>query len=272
MSKVKTRLVVLIPHYNSEPDLWTSLSSIREPFDVDVLVVDDGSKHKPDEESLRSKYRGGQLFLLSLSKNQGIEHALNHGLDWIRERDYDFVARLDCGDINMPDKYAKQIDFLDQNRDIMLLGTWVNVVDEQRQLLYVLKHPTDHEEIKNQMYLNSMFVHPTVVFRTQILESLPHYPVNFKAAEDYAYFFQIVRRYKTANLPELLLDYIVDPNSISSSKRRTQVWSRIRVIIAHFKLGWYPIYGLFRNIALLFMSRGLANKLKQQLNIGSEQV
>jgi len=265
----QAQLVVLIPHFNAGAELWRSLASIDESFPVDVLVVDDGSKEPPDTEDLKDKYTGGQLFVLLLEHNQGIEHALNHGLDWIKLQGYNLIARLDCGDTNHPGKYGKQIQFLDANPEVKLLGTWVNIVDEQRKHLYVLQHPTTHSEIRKRMYLNSMFVHPTVVFRSEILMALPQYPVNYPAAEDYAYFFNIVQRFQTANLPEALLDYVIDPNSISSSKRRTQVWSRIRVIMSHFKFGLYPIYGLIRNFTLLFMSRAMANRIKQQLNIES---
>ena len=116
------------------------------------------------------------------------------------------------------------------------------------------------------MYLNSMFVHPSVVFRTSIVDSVGYYPTNFKAAEDYAYFFNIIKKYKSENLPEILLDYIVDENSISSTKRKLQVKSRIRIILKHFYLGYYPIIGLFRSIILYFVSRDLSNKIKKLFN------
>ena len=40
------------------------------------------------------------------------------------------------------------------------------------------------------MYLNSMFINPTVVFETAILETVPEYPEEYRyAAQDYAFFF-----------------------------------------------------------------------------------
>ena len=98
-----------------------------------------------------------------------------------------------------------------------------------------------------------MFVHPTVIFRSKIIDKIGAYPTNYKAAEDYAYFFNIIKVYNAANYPESLLDYIVDPKSISSQKRKLQVKSRIRVILHNFYFGFYPIYGLIRNIALYFV-------------------
>jgi hypothetical protein len=137
------------------------------------------------------------------------------------------------------------------------------MIDEEGNFLYTLKHPTRYDEIKNKIYLNSMFVHPSVVFRTEVLSIVGKYPVKYKAAEDYAYFFEISRKRKVENLPEALLQYKVDSNSISSTKRRLQVRNRIKVILKHFYIGFWPVYGLLRNIPLFFMSRNMTTFMKK---------
>jgi hypothetical protein len=74
-----------------------------------------------------------------------------------------------------------------------------------------------------------------------------------------------VNKFKSENLAEPLLDYVISDNSISSKKRKLQVKSRIRVILENFKFGFYPLYGLIKNVMLYFISRETSNKIKSLL-------
>jgi len=258
------KLIVLIPHYNSFPQLLESIRSIDESINIDLLIVDDGSsKEILVKSEIEKNYKLGKVFLEFLHKNQGIEHALNRGLELIETMNYEYIGRLDCGDYCIKNRFLKQITYLEENKGTHLLGSWVNMVDGHGKKLFVLKHPISYKEIKKKMYLNSMFVHPSVVFRFSILKEVGHYPTNYKAAEDYAFFFKIIKKYKSENLPEALLNYVIDDNSISSTKRKLQVKNRIKIIKDNFNFGVYPIYGLLRNCILYFISRNSANIIKK---------
>lgn len=259
-----SRAIVLIPHYNNYEELVKSVLSIDEAIKIDVLVVDDGSSISPNQKDLSHVYgQRGEIFLEVLKNNQGIEQALNHGLKIIEKKKYEYIGRLDCGDLNYKNKYTKQVNYLDANLDVYMLGTWAKMVDEQGNFLYNMKHPVSYKNIKKRMFLNNMFVHPTVVFRMEVLKKIGYYPTNYKSAEDFAYFFNIVEQLKVENYPEILLDYVIDSNSISSQKRKRQVKNRIRITLKHFHFGYYPIYGLMRNLILLFISRDVSTKLKK---------
>lgn len=240
-----------------------SIKSIDESFNVDILIVDDGSKKEiPVKSEIEKNYKTGKVFLEFLSNNQGIEYALNRGLELIETMNYHYIGRLDCGDYCVRNRFLKQISYLEENKGIHLLGTWVNMVDTNGKKLFVLKHPVSYKEIKRRMYLNSMFVHPSVVYRANLIKVIGYYPTNFKAAEDYAFFFKIVKKFRAENLPEPLLNYIIDENSISTTKRKLQVRNRIRVILNNYYFGIYPTYGLIRNSILYFISRETTTKLK----------
>lgn len=259
------KIIILIPHYNSLQDLEASIQAIDETFSVDLMIVDDGSKIKPELKKLQDIYKGGQIFLEILPHNQGIEKALNHGLHIIESLNYEYIGRLDCGDFVKKDKFKKQLDHLDANKNVYLLGTWANVICETGKLLYILKHPVGYKEIKKRMYLNSTFVHPSIVFRKEVLHSAGYYPEDYKSAEDYAFFFKIIKKHEAENYPEVLLDYVVSSTSITSLTRKAQIKSRIKVIVDNFYLGFYPIYGLLRNNILLYTSRNATTFIKKNL-------
>jgi len=259
-----SRLAVLIPHYNNFQGLKKSIESIEESIPIDLMIIDDGSqKDLIVENDINNIYHLGKIKIHKLAENKGIEYALNFGLELILKEGYEFIGRLDCGDYCVENRFTKQIDYLQNNEETHLLGTWANIIDSTGKNLFLLKHPIKYQKIKKEMYLNSMFVHPSVVFRSSVIKKIGYYPTNYKAAEDYAFFFKIVKHFKSENLPEALVDYVIDENSISSTKRKLQVKSRIRVIIDNFYFGFYPIYGLLRNSALLFMSRNTTTVIKK---------
>tara|TARA_B000000475_G_C15995069_1_gene446604 strand:- start:1301 stop:2098 length:798 start_codon:yes stop_codon:yes gene_type:complete len=262
------KLIITIPHYNNPDGLIKSISSINESFKIDIIITDDGSEIKLDENQVRSKYKNkGEIHFIYLDKNYGVGIAANKCLEYVKSKTYKYVARLDAGDISYKNKFSKQIDFLEKNKKIALVGTWARVLDNEENLLFYIKHPTNHNNIKKKMYLNSMFVNPTVLFKTSILQTVPEYPIKYKdAAQDYAFFFKVINHFKCANIPEVMLDYIIDKNSISTKKRKLQVKNRINIIIENFKFGIYPIYGLFRSLVLYFFSRNSTTIIKKRLN------
>ena len=50
---------------------------------------------------------------------------------------------------------GRTAEFLEKNNQIMLVGTWARVLDNEGNLLFYIKHPTDHNNIKRKMYLTS---------------------------------------------------------------------------------------------------------------------
>lgn len=260
------KLIVLIPHYNAPEALLITVKSIIENFAIDVLVIDDGSTKKPLLNDLKEAYNNsGKITIEYLPSNLGIEKALNYGLKMIENLDYQYIGRLDAGDKSIENKFRKQVNYLEHNNDVYLLGSWGNIVDENYKHLYYLKPPTTYRQIKNKMFINNCFIHPAVVFKKSILNTIGYYPEDRKAAEDYAYFFNIMKKYKVENLPEVLIDIIIDSNGISVKKRKQQIRSRIRVIKDNFYFGFYPIVGILRNFLLLNTSRSLTVKLKKWL-------
>ncbi len=247
---MKSSIIIIIPHYNDLTALYNTLLSIDEDIQVDIIIIDDGSKKKPEHKSIEIKHT---VFLRFLDKNSGIETALNLGLDFALKKGYKLIGRLDSGDLCHKNKFTKQVNYLNKNEDVKLLGCWVRVLDKKHVFKFYLKHPISYSKIKKGMYLNSMFVHPSVVFRSEVINKIGKYPLNRKAAEDYAFFFKITNFCKSENYPEILLDYIMSTNSISATNRKKQVYNRIRVLLDNFYFGPLPIYGILRNLILLIV-------------------
>lgn len=259
------RTVVLIPYFNSSAGLIESLASFGSAEECDVLVVDDGSEVTPADESAASAAftAQGSVTVLRLPRNEGIEGALNAGLDRIAQENYEFIARLDCGDRNIPDRIARQVAFLDAHPEVLLVGGAAEFVDPATGQGFVLRHPTDHEGIAATMRRNSAFVHPAVMFRTAALELVGRYPTDTPAAEDYAFFWRFLRVGRVANLPEVLVTYELNPTGISLSGRRRQLDSRLAVQRANDDGTWGAKVGRARTLILRSLPYGPIYRAKR---------
>ncbi|MCP9338561.1 glycosyltransferase [Stutzerimonas xanthomarina] len=256
---------VLIPYFNDDDSLLTSIHSIdRISNGPDVIVVDDGSTNSKAIDII-PRYNGSlNIHLIELEKNQGIEHALNKGLEFCSKH-YKYVARLDCGDTCKNSRIQKQINFLEQHPSYCLVGSWADFTDMTGNNMYTLRQPETHNQIKKAMFINAAFTHPSVMFRSSIIGSVGLYPTSYPAAEDYAYFFKIIKKHKTYNIQESLVNCTINPNGISSKKRKIQIKSRIRIILNNFDCSPIAFYGLFRSIFLLYTPRGFTVALKKIL-------
>ena len=256
-------IVYLIPYYNAFDDLILTLNSLVEG--VDVVIVDDGS-NVPLINILDVSLYNFVIKIITAKHNLGIEGALNIGLQAIYSQ-YTHVARIDCGDLSAPTRIAAQRTCFENDPNIVLVGTWARFVDSQYQPLFISEMPIDHSDIQRQMFVNNMFVHPTVMMKLSVVKALGGYPVNRRAAEDYALFYNIISRGKCKNIPEPLIDYVVSPSSISSLKRTRQIISRIQVMFDHKRLHWRWCYGLLRSVFLLMMPRNVTTTVRKFIKV-----
>ena len=255
------RVAVLIPVYNNARGLEKTLCSLLAA-PVDVVVVDDGSTPPlPGAD---------RVTLIRLEPNQGIERALNAGLEFIRAQGYEFIARLDAGDTAAADRFARQVAYLDSHPACMLVGSHVEYTDLEGKRLFVQYVPTESAQIRRKMHLKNCFSHPAILLRTAALAQVGVYSLDYPAAEDYEYFFRYVRQFETANLDAILTSVEANPNGITIRKRRRQLRSCLKVQMHHFNPRRLESYaGLLRTLShfavphrCLAIAKRLMNKMR----------
>jgi len=259
-------LCILIPSYNSTLcDIEYTLKDI--PLEVDVLIIDDGS-YPPFSDVIKQSAIINTLKnidIITNEKNIGIELSLKKGVDFIHKKGKKYIARLDIGDRSPSERYKLQTEYLELNEGTVLIGSWANFVNINGESLFISKLPVFNRSIKNKMYVNNMFVHPGVMMRVKDVIDVGNYRNKYIACEDYDLFFRLCNQGDVHNLPYPLIDYTVDFDSISSKKRNIQVINRIKIIISNFKIfkhGFYPYYGVVRNLLLLIINRNTTMKIR----------
>lgn len=245
------KIAVLMPVYNPGPELFETLTSIKaQSFPCTLFLVDDGSKIKADYAALTKSMDSR---IIALPQNVGITGALNAGLAEIVKCDFDFVARVDNGDVNMPERFAVQIAYLDAHPELSLVSAHVRYEYTLTGLKVDWKGSSDPQDCLRELRYNAPLTHAAIMFRMSFLRELMAYPTQYPAAEDYAMeYWAAAHGHQFANVPQMLYRTIEMSESISGGSRRKQLKSRLR--LQRDNADWLNIHsylGLARTLALL---------------------
>ncbi|MDB3887369.1 glycosyltransferase [bacterium] len=259
--------VVLISHHNNLTGLRSSLDSIYHKVGIDVLIIDDGSnqKNKPTYGNLRPHLNPGlDIKILYLEENKGISDALNIGLRHIfKLNKHKFVARLDCGDTCVANRFSIQEDYLLQHPEVGIVGSWVRWLDkDSKKEVFTYTPPCDHKTIKKKMSIRCSIIHPTVMYRLESIKKTGLYPTSFTAAEDYAYFFKIMKKNKVANIPKYLTNLEYNQEGITAKNKKKQDRNKLKIILSYGHRDLYLVYGVLYNLVLISTPDKLVHKIK----------
>jgi glycosyltransferase involved in cell wall biosynthesis len=212
--KKMKKLAVLLPTYNAAPYIKDSIDSLlNQTFaDFDLYIYDDCSTDNTAE--IVFSYSNPRTFYRKNAVNLGIAKTLNKGLDELLPH-YEFIARMDADDWAYPQRFEKQLDFLDKNKEIILCGTqgyWLKDINQNPTTGW--EYPIDGEYIKYYLLFAATFGHSSVVFRSQsIANHNLRYDETITTCEDWELWVQISKIGKMANLPDFLMRYRILENS-----------------------------------------------------------
>jgi glycosyltransferase involved in cell wall biosynthesis len=236
--------------------LVRSLLSVDYPEDLfEVLVVDDGSTVPISASDLKKgPIIDMHIHILRFDKNRGVAPSLNLALEYLSKRtDFKYIARLDCGDLCVNDRFSKQVQFLNNHPEIGLSGSQVMFRAFGSGKEYRYENKIEHRDIVKEMHHKCSFIHPSVMFRREILGKVGLYPENYLHCEDYAFFFKIIKLYISYNIPEILLVSEINDNGISARFRKKQIISRMRIVNDFGSDAMLKASGLLRLLILLLI-------------------
>jgi glycosyltransferase involved in cell wall biosynthesis len=255
-------VAVLMPAYNGQADVERTLASFSEDARIHVLIVDDGSTPPivaPDLPNM-------SIEVLRMPKNGGIERALQAGIEALAARGFRYAARIDAGDLTVPQRLARQRAYLEAHPQVAGLGMWTQVVSRDGQPLFMLTPPAEPRAIRRVRFMRACFVHPSMMLRIDAVLAVGNYREAYKAAEDLDLFLRLMERYDCANLPELGLYYELNEGGISATKRRRQIASTLRLQMRYFNaLNPYDWLGLAKNLLHLVTPYQTLQRIKKRL-------
>jgi len=171
----------------------------------EIILVLDGSIGEELSQCVEKwkEVIGESLKIIPLSQNVGLGKALNEGL---KHCSNDWVFRMDTDDICTPDRFEKQVVFIQQNPDIVLFSGQVIEFDQDISNATILKAvPIEFEDIKKIAQKRCPFNHMAVAYRKSIIDELGGYQHHLYM-EDYNLWLRVIGAgYKVGNHTDVLL-------------------------------------------------------------------
>ncbi len=255
------KLSVVMAAANNAETIETAVTSIlKQSFgEFEFIIIADGSTDGTVSKLKDLAGKDNRIKLIINKKRLGLTPSLNLGL---KAAGGAIIARMDADDASLPDRFRLQLGYLNEHKNIGLLGTGVNLIDGRGKRLRVKKLPTVNSEIKSAILKYCPFIHPTWMVRRSVLNQVGVYNEDFIFAQDYELALRIAARFPVANLPEPLLNYRVNSTSAISLKNlKQQEWLAIKarfLALSRYGYSWLESWKLIKPL-LSFL---LPGKLK----------
>lgn len=202
----KFKFSVLMSIYSKEnPNYFRdSLDSIVQQTikPSEIILVEDGEIPTYLLEIINEYKENLKIKTIKLKSNMGLAFALNKGLT---ECSHEIIIRMDTDDISLPNRFIKQITFMEKNHDISVCSSWIEEMDStMSKKLSTRVLPTKHEELRRFAKRRNPISHPACIFRKKDVLDAGGYPNIYP--EDYPLWsIMIAKGYKLGNIPEVLV-------------------------------------------------------------------
>jgi glycosyltransferase involved in cell wall biosynthesis len=166
-------LSVLMPCYNAEMTIEECLHSLKAQTlaDFEVIMVDDGSTDHTGE-ILKTWAAEDQRYKPITQTHSGIIVALNRGLSLCRAP---YVARMDADDRCHPDRFARQVIYLDNHTEVAVVSCLIQGFPQEQVRqgfqIYIewLNSLVEDEQIRREIFIESPMAHPSVTYRRRAI-------------------------------------------------------------------------------------------------------
>lgn len=151
-------ITIGIPFFNDESYLDMAIRSVFNQTYTEwkLILIDDGGSD--GSLSIAQQYANdSRVTVLSDGLNKKLPARLNQMIDMA---DTKYFARMDADDIMHPERLAIQLEILENNPDIDVLGTNAYTIDADNNITG-LRHPSSNEIITAHG-----FIHPSVMAKS----------------------------------------------------------------------------------------------------------
>ena len=235
-------VTVIMPCYNREKYVVEAIESILNQSykNFEFIIIDDCSTDNTFEIVKEYAKKDNRIIALRNDKNYCYVHSLNKGIEIAKGK---YIARMDDDDISLPERFEKQVEFLEKNEDIIVLGTFISIFSDDLKEYSSWVEETYPEVLKILINFFNPICHPTVMMRKSFLNKEKiTYSKEYEFVEEYFLWNQIIQKGgKIANLPDILLKYRRHYKRISENKnlisKQSHLFHKIRFNALRFIFG-----------------------------------
>lgn len=232
------KISVLMAIYNNDASVDASIRSIvNQTFgDWEMILWNDASTDASLSKLKLWQAKDSRIKVYSNRCNLGLAASLNKAF---QKSTGEYIARMDGDDVAHPQRFIKQVDFLNANDQYAIVSTGCILFDKSGE--WGTREGKTTPQKKDFLW-GSQFLHPAVMMRREALARVGGYRVCKETlrTEDYDLFMRMYKLgYIGYNIKESLLYYFEDrnPKHIKFSLR----WSEAKIRFSGFEaLGLLP--------------------------------
>lgn len=207
------RISVLMALYNADAFVADAIESIlaQTVADFELLILDDGSTDRSAEVVATYAEKDARIRFWG-RENRGAPATRNEMAAAARAP---YLAVMDADDISLPDRFERQIVFLEAHPEVVAVGGQSLLSDEDMRPIHVPRMPTDHDEIDDN-HLSGVvsMAHSGLFMRAEAFHEVGGYDEGAPYSEDLDLWLRLAEIGRLANLPDVVVKYRLHENSI----------------------------------------------------------
>lgn len=232
---------VVLGVYNGQRFIAEAVESIlTQTFtDFEFIAVDDGSTDKTLRILRDYASRDARLKVMQIPHG-GIVDAANAGLN---AASAPLIARADADDVLMPERFAKQVQYMAEHPEVVCLGSRMWLMEPYGSIIDQSHHPLTHEAIDAELLRGSGWAmpQPVAMLRKDTVTKVGGYRKEYLWSEDLDLFLRMAEVGRLANLPDLLIKYRSHAGSTNHRLPHVQFELSRKCIVETYKRRGLPV-------------------------------
>lgn len=237
---------VIMGVYNAENRVSDCIESIiKQTYrNWEFVICDDCSKDRTYQILKQYQQKDNRIRIIRNEKNMKLAASLNNCL---REAKGIYIARMDDDDISIPERFEKQVIFLNENPEYSVVGSNAQISDGQEIIgnRFCKESPS-----KTDVLFGPPYIHPSIMMRKCVYDQLNGYTVASctKRGQDWDLWFRFYAAgFKGYNIQEKLIIYHESPEDYKKRTFQTAL-GYTKIAVNGYKMlkvsGWKYIFTL----------------------------
>lgn len=239
---------IILPTYNGAGVIAGAIESVLAQTFLgwELLILSDGSTDQTKD--IVEHYKDKRIVFIENEHNLGIQKTLNKGLELAKGK---YIARIDDDDRWISsEKLFLQVEYLNKNKEYVLVGTNAVVVNEKGEKISSNLMPGTDSAIREKMHFKNCFLHASVLIKKTTIDAVGGYSEEkrFLHVEDYELWARLGTIGKMSNLQKTMVQLINHNESITFKNRILQAKNALHVLVLyktkypHFITGYFVSY------------------------------
>lgn len=229
-----SKVAVLLPVYRKDKVdyLCKAVESVVSQTyrHIHVYIGVDGPVGNGIRTYLNQAGQNGQISIVWFEENRGLAHVLNDLLTVCLGDGCELIARMDADDISLPDRFEKQVAYLEAHSEVDVVGGAIEEIDGEGWLRgKKVTYPLNHGECRLFFRYRDPLAHPAVMFRKSYFEKVSSgYRNEYRKNQDTMLWFDgFMNGCIFANLPDTVLHFRVNDDFYN----RRKGWKRAKQML-----------------------------------------